>query len=531
MKIITIAPFLKEEGGNKEFKSRENLGIAYLTSYLKNKGYDADMLNAHDKEWNNKEIMSYLKDRSEYKIIGVSCTSQRLYPYVRELIKMCRKEYPDSYIVTGGIFPTMEYRNVMEDLPELDLIMLGEGEVAYAAIADWYIHGTGSLEEIHGIVYRNKNDVVVNDIMPVKNYDGRPFPIREKIDFNKYEEKFLRLLGGRGCYGRCAFCSTIKCLNEFNINRGKVYRDVEDIVEEIEYLIKETGIHSFSFYDDIFYDRSKKGLEWINELVALLKERKLNIDFNIKMRTTDITDLEIKGLSEVGLTTVFLGVESGIQRILDEMRKDATVEDSIKAVNILRKYNVKIVYGYMGIIPTMSFEELKENLDFIVDLGGYTERNLYNKLNLYSGCEYNEILENEGLLIKSNNFWSRNNYTFKDKRVEYYSECVDEIKQELKHYKVMINRIKMLWLNNSDIEFDKIEGRYISDWVVLLYKTIDYIKGLCDKELDCFCTESLFETLKETLSSMKGYVQKYYDLYCMDLSQNEKEQMDQEFEE
>lgn len=531
MEIITIAPFLKEEGGSKEFKSRENLGIAYLTSYLQSEGYRADMLNAHDKEMDNYAVMNWLASRKTYKIIGVSCTSQRLYPYVRELIRMCRKQYPDTLIVTGGIFPTMEYKKIMADLPELDLVMLGEGEVAYAAIANWFINGKDRLEEIAGIVYRTHNGIVVNDIVPVKNYDGRPFPMREKIDFNKYEEKFLRLLGGRGCYGRCAFCSTIKCLNELNINRGKVYRDVNDIVNEIEQLIDETGIHSFSFYDDIFYDRSRRGIAWIHAFVETIKEHKLNIEFNIKMRTTDITETEIKGLSEVGLTTVFLGVESGIQRILDEMKKDATVEDSINAVNILRRYNVEIVYGYMGIIATMSFKELKENLDFIINLGGYTERNLYNRLNLYSGCEYNAILEKEGLLIKSEEFWLRNNYTYKDKRVGYYSDCIDEIKKELKPYKMMLNRVKLLSLNNKEIKFKQIEADYTDNWVKILYETIAFIEKMTDKELFSFNKDSLYKALSVTLSSIKQNVQKYYDLYCMELSANEKIQMDKEFEE
>lgn len=477
--VCIIAPFLCEEGGNKEFKSRENLGIAYLTSYLLSKNISTKMINAHDKCWNNEEVISNLLNDSEAKVYGISCTSQRLYPYAKDLVKRIRKVYPKSHITMGGIFPSMEFDKILVDIPELDTITVGEGEIPLYELCNAVINN--SLEEfktISSLVYRRGKEIIYNPVENVRNYDGRPFPVREKINFDKYEEKFLRLLGGRGCYGKCSFCSTIKCYDYLQQNKGKVYRDPEDIVSEIKSLIESTGIHSFSFYDDIFYDRSKRGKEWVHKLCDLIKENDLNIDFNIKMRCDDIFEEEIKALKNAGLTTIFLGVESGVQRILDEMNKGITVETNIKAINMLRKYNIKIVYGFMGIVPTMTFAELEENLKFIINMGGYTERNLYNKLNLYSGCEYNDILERKGLLIKQKNFWERNNYRYFDEQVELYSDIVDTLKSKLKDTKVKLNRIKLYSLNEPAYlkHYADIERKYISWWKDCLLLLINEIK-------------------------------------------------------
>lgn len=523
--VYIIAPFLCEEGGNKEFKSRENLGISYLTSYLKSKNLATKMINAHDRCWDNEKVISYLLKEPKAKVYGISCTSQRLYPYAKDLTIKIRAAFPNAHITMGGIFPSMEFDKILDDLPELDTITVGEGEIPLHKLCKAVINNNiEEFTEISSLVYRKGNKIIYNPVDDVRNYDGRPFPEREKINFDKYEEKFLRLLGGRGCYGRCSFCSTIKCYDYLHQNKGKVYRDPNDIISEIKLLIKNTGIYSFSFYDDIFYDRSKRGKAWVHKLCNLIKENKLNIDFNIKMRCDDIFEDEIKVLKEAGLTTVFLGVESGVQRILDEMNKGITVETNINAIKVLRKYKIRIVYGFMGIVPTMSFEELQENLNFLISIGGYTERNLYNKLNLYSGCEYNNILEKKGLLIKQNNFWERNNYKYFDERVELYSDVVDILKSKLKETKVKLNRIKLYSLNENQYKLNylNIENKYTLWWKDILLLLIDEIK--CKNILTPQLTYSINDSIEEIISYIDREYSKVSDsINVIDISEMDKE--------
>ena len=525
-RIAIIAPYLKEEGGNKEFKSRENLGIAYLTAFLKSKGYVTDMINAHDKCWDNETVIKYIYD-NEYDMIGVSCTSQRLYPDAKDLVIKLREKYPKVHIVMGGIFPSMEFKNIINDLPQLDTIIVGEGEYPIFQLAEVVCNNGRGFDQVGGLVYRTNNGIVCNPAIKNRNLSDLPFPEREQIDFGRYEEKFLRLLGGRGCYGSCAFCSTLKCYGETGKNTGKIYRDAKNVVDEMEKLIDEFNIYSFSFYDDIFFERSKRGRDWVEKFVDEVKKRALKIDFVVKMRVDDILEKEISLLKEIGLKTVFLGVESGVKRILEEMKKGATVQDNVEAVRVLRKYDVGVVYGYMGIIPTMGYSELKENFEFLINLGGYTERNLYNKLNLYTGCEYNEILDKQGLLLRKKNFWERNNYKFKDPKVELFSKIVDKVKKQLKPSKVLLNRIKLFYINNDQLEkFTVYDEENTNKWVKIIkiiFNTID--DGFINSPDD-----ELPRTLISEINYLDTYINNIYLDIQKHLSVSSCNEMDAELE-
>ena len=113
--------------------------------------------------------------------------------------------------------------------------------------------------------------------------------------------------------------------------------------------------------------------------------------FNIELRPNDINRDELLLLRSVGLRAVFIGIESGIQRVLNEMRKDTTVEMNVQALQILKDLDIKIEMGWISLVPTMTFNELKENYQFLFSTECYTEENIYNRFNLYPGCYYEKI--------------------------------------------------------------------------------------------------------------------------------------------
>lgn len=303
-----------------------------------------------------------------------------------------------------------------------------------------------------------------------------PFPVRNAEDLKNVDPKFLYIIAGRGCYGKCSFCSSQICFNY----QYKIYRDPKDIVNEIEELVNTFKITYFRFQDDIFFDRSINSKKWVNNFINEIKNRKLNITFRIYLRTNDVDDEIIKKLKGVGLIEVFLGIETGIDRILKEMNKKAIVSDSYKAISILEDNDIDIEIGFITIVPTMSFEELKENYNFLFRIGHYEESNIHNRLNVFTGCEYVEILAKQNLLIPKENFWDRQEYKFIDKRVELFhnnlqkiKEYADKVKKKLVIYKKSLISEDLI----NDNSIDNIELKYLKLWEEVIYVLIEQIEN------------------------------------------------------
>ena len=156
----------------------------------------------------------------------------------------------------------------------------------------------------------------------------------------------------------------------------------------------------------------------------------MHFTFNIELRPNDFNYDELIQLKDVGLTAIFVGIESGVQRILDEMRKDTTVEHNDQALEIAKKLDIKVEMGWISIIPTMSFEELKKNYEYLFATNCYTEENIYNRLNLYGECYYEQILEQKNLLIKDAVFYDRFGYRFLDEKVGCFALIMNNMRNQ-----------------------------------------------------------------------------------------------------
>lgn len=161
-------------------------------------------------------------------------------------------------------------------------------------------------------------------------------------------------------------------------------------------------------------------------------------------------------LKEIGLTRISIGAESGIQRILDEMKKDVKVETVKNAIEVIQECGIETILGWIAIIPTMSFDELKENYHFLFNSGCYSEANLYNKLNLYKGCSYEEILARQGLIVPGRSESSeRHNYTYADPRVDVFAQMVDLAREVLRGFYKQVTFIEERSIETEDYRFFK----------------------------------------------------------------------------
>ncbi|HEY0654969.1 MAG TPA: radical SAM protein [Chryseosolibacter sp.] len=233
----------------------------------------------------------------------------------------------------------------------VDYVVRGEGEETLKELL-LALQKRTDISCIPGIVYRRSGQTVVNAQRPVmKDLDSLPLPAWDLVDVDAYRKIWkkrhgyfsLNIATTRGCPFKCNWCAKPIYGNRYTS------RSPESVVNEIEHLIGNFQPDHLWFCDDIF------GLKpgWIQQFASLMKARHISIRYKIQSRVDLLCDDGVvDGLAESGAETVWVGAESGSQKILDAMDKGTTVAQIEEASDRLRKKQIKVAYflqfGYLG---------------------------------------------------------------------------------------------------------------------------------------------------------------------------------------
>jgi len=374
------------------------LGISYISAVLEKHGYGVELLDAHTEKCSFDDIERRIK-RSKPDIIGVSFTTETRFNGFKT-IKIAKRANPSSVVVTGGPHVSLAVEDTLLNMPELDIIVRGEGEFTFLDLVKT-LDRDEDISRVEGISYRDDGQVVHNPPRPfIKDLDSLPFPTRHLLQIDKYnsfievpgkgKKKFFNVIGSRGCPNRCYFCAA-------SLLSGRTWRgrSPENIINEIEHLIDTYEAEGIWFWDDTFNlenNRAKK-------ICDLITERGLDIDWFCDIRV-DTADKELlTKMRQAGCFHTAFGVESGSQEVLDKYVKKRIAIEKVKKV---KKWcaELGIIGRGMFIIshPDETFTGAKKTIDLIKELGGI---NSINVLKIYPGTEIERMAKERGILPKT----------------------------------------------------------------------------------------------------------------------------------
>ena len=233
----------------------------------------------------------------------------------------------------------------------VDYVVRGEGEESVKELLQ-HLDSETDCQQIPGIVFRKGKETVVNKQRPVlRELDSLPMPAWDLIDLEPYREIWkknhgyfsLNMATTRGCPYKCNWCAKPIYGNRYNS------RSPEHVVNELAFLLQKFQPDHFWMCDDIF------GLKpgWLLQFSSLVRQKKLKFKYKIQSRVDLLLEENtIEALASSGADTVWVGAESGSQKILDAMDKGTTVEEIRKATQILKQHQIKVGYflqfGYLG---------------------------------------------------------------------------------------------------------------------------------------------------------------------------------------
>lgn len=262
-------------------------------------------------------------------------------------------------IVKGAPFLTYNTNTIYEN-PFIDYVIIGEAELTLKDILDGVPDN-----EILGICYRENFQPVKTEKRPFnENLDALPFPARHLVDNSIYRRpdngKVQAVIKvARGCPFHCFFCLATP------VSGTKVRkRSPENIVAELKECVEKYNIRNFLFWSDIFnLDR-----EWTLELCQKIIESGLKITWSSNTRADTMDDEMAKMMYKSGCRLVSIGVESGSQKMLDNIGKKITLDDIRNTVKILKKNKIKIYNYYVIGLPWETEETVEETIKFAIEL-------------------------------------------------------------------------------------------------------------------------------------------------------------------
>jgi anaerobic magnesium-protoporphyrin IX monomethyl ester cyclase len=324
------------------------LGILYISSYLKQAGYDVTIFDSTFRsfEEQKKAIIEQKPD-----IIAVYCnlmTKLNVIP----LIKFIRSTplLNSTKIVLGGPEPPNYFEEFINS--GADIIVEGEGEITMKELCDKLNSSNPDLSGINGIIYKDK-DGNIKKTPPrerLKEVDELPLPDRKNVDLRLYLDAWKTAHGYssvslntmRGCPYTCRWCSH----TVYGVSYRR--RSPEKVADEIEYIIANYNPDMLWFVDDVFTVSHK----WLFKLEEQFRERNIKIKFECITRSDRMNEDVVKSLKNLGCFRVWIGAESGSQRVLDLMDRRVNAVNVKEMIKLTRSYGIEagtfIMLGYPG---------------------------------------------------------------------------------------------------------------------------------------------------------------------------------------
>ena len=402
-KILLLRPPEPRGAAFAQFYTlHEALGIGYLASYLRSRGCMVEILDAHIEGLDIDKTIECLENK-DIDILGISIISPLVLPQAYQIAAAIRSLKKNIHITMGGQHPTFFYDSILEKHPAIDTIIRFEGEITLFELIK-NINRQAEWGTIEGIAFRKDGKVLATPPRSlIADLDSLPFPARDTLPKLLAKGGLPVLLTGRGCPNDCSFCSVHAF---YSIPHGKLcrQRSPENVVSEIRQLISNFGCDEIWFVDENFFGPGKAGRKRVRQIFQGMEKESLRltrIDFSCRADSV-VADHELMELAvRQGTELVYVGVEAGVQRILDLYNKRITVAQNEQALKIIKDSGAKIKMEFIFFNPWITFGEVKETLSFLEKVKIYDPYILTSLLTIMRNTPLGRLIEEDQIAIAS----------------------------------------------------------------------------------------------------------------------------------
>jgi anaerobic magnesium-protoporphyrin IX monomethyl ester cyclase len=416
MKVCIIRPSVIHKGVAFSHMPSPPLGPAYIAGVLRKEGHEVQAVDAavegfYDVEkfkfdtcifgLNIPNTIALIKEGTQ--VICFSLMYTNSWYLDRDLISEVRRKFPDAVLIGGGEHASAVPEYCFNTAPDLDYIVMGEGEATIGELMHCIEHNQ-PVDDISRIAYQKDGRVVINNfsrrVKRVENIDDLPWPAWDlfpldkyfeyKVTYGVYRGNCLPLLASRGCPYDCTFCSNAQMY-------GKKYnlREVAKVVDEMEYYYQQYGVTNFDFFDltAIIYK------DWIVDLCNEIIKRGLDITYQIPAGTrAEAIDFEVASkLYQSGCKNITYAPESGSKKVLKAIKKRVNLKNIYDSIRYSNKVGMNIKLNIIIGFPDETHLDVLKTIWFLIRSSWYGAHDMYpGVFSPYPGSELYDRLVKEG---------------------------------------------------------------------------------------------------------------------------------------
>lgn len=344
------------------------LGIGYIAAYLEQDGHEVALLDATAEELTVDETVDRIKAYGA-RVVGLS-TLTNYAESAKILAAAIKVRCPDTVVVLGGPHTVAFYSEILDEMPGVDHVLRGEVDLV---INDYIrlLETPQALKALPGLVYRDEaGRTVINPPAPVlEDLDQLPIPayhlynmgLYRPLPFQFKKTPVFTMIASRGCaWGKCTFCFQ-------GGKTGPSFRrhSVERVLDEMELLKTRFGIREIHFWDDIFILNK----HWIDTFADGVKARGLSdVVWVGSVQANTAKPGMIRRAREAGCWSLFVGVESGVQTLLDDMKKGTTLDQVRAVLRECRESGVETRAAFMLGLPGETLKMGRQTIDFALEI-------------------------------------------------------------------------------------------------------------------------------------------------------------------
>ena len=272
-------------------------------------------------------------------------------------------------ILIGPISSVMADSLILKE--EVDFVVVGEPDFVVSELI-LSLENNQDISTVRGLIYAKNNVIIKTEISEYPDVNKLPFPARDLIDTNKYvfdsyfSERVLSILTSRGCPFGCTFCfishkgKLVKC------NKGRFYRgvDPEKVIHEIELIENSYAIKGLKFEDPEFcVDKDR-----VRRICNLMIEKKKTLKWKCQSRVVQMSSDLLHLMKKAGCESIYYGVESGVQDILDRTDKNILLDQIKETFHYTRDAGIKADASFLFGLPGDNWDTVRKTVQFAKEI-------------------------------------------------------------------------------------------------------------------------------------------------------------------
>jgi radical SAM superfamily enzyme YgiQ (UPF0313 family) len=384
-------PHIKDsaEGGYLPFP----FFLAYAASLLEKNGINAALMDAIAEQISEERFLELILERNfDYLVAETSVPS-----FEDDLRLLGKLSYYGISIILCGPNYEIFKPEFLEKHPFIDFVLYGEYEFSLLDFIQAR-QNNQDLSKVKGLIYKDNGRVVKNPSRGPFDIDLLPWPLRDNLPMVKYLDApgemrlpSVQMLASRGCPFKCQFCLWPQVMYQGCHYR---YRNVIDVIDEMEYLVKKKGFKSVYFDDDTFNVGRQRMLNICKEI----NKRQLNKTQWSIMARPDLMDEELlNNFKKAGLYSIKYGVESSSQELVDNIGKDMDLKKAERMILLTRKLGIKAHLTFTFGLPGETRKTIQETVDWVKSLDPFSAQ--FSIVTPFPGTDYYETLDRQGLIV------------------------------------------------------------------------------------------------------------------------------------